>query len=67
MLCKETTFHSDNQKDFEDKLENGGYSIQRKVLDEMTLESIMFMCCCLQYDEHSRAGLKFSFSMTLQA
>ena len=54
LLHNQTPFHSTQIEEIIQKLEVGDYHISKNVISKMTIESILFLDHCLQYDELNR-------------
>jgi len=51
MLNKRTPFQAKSRKEFEKKLKGGLYHLQETDLENITIETMLFLSDCLQYNE----------------
>ena len=60
-----------SKPEFEGNIDKGDYTFNENGLEKATVECVSFICQCLQYDEHWRAGvdqlLKHDFFMVSPA
>ena len=54
MLNGQTPFHAKNRAEFEGKVAASNYNLKDEIKDSLTLETILFLSQCLQYNEQER-------------
>ena len=54
MLNGQTPFHARNREEFNNKVEASDYAFKEKVLENLTMESVLFLSHCLQHNENDR-------------
>jgi hypothetical protein len=54
MLNGQTPFHARNRTEFEGKVQASDYSLKENVVDNLTIESVLFLSQCLQNNENDR-------------
>lgn len=54
LLNGQTPFHARNRADFEGRVEASNYNFKDSVKANLTLETIFFLCQCLQHNEDER-------------
>jgi serine/threonine protein kinase len=54
MLNGQTPFHARNRDEFNSKVEASNYSFKDSIMENLTMESILFLSQCLQHNENDR-------------
>lgn len=54
MLNGQTPFHAKNRDEFNKKVEDSNYSFKESIMDNLTMESVLFLSQCLQHNENDR-------------